>query len=41
MNESEIFKRNEKIEFLQEQVKELMKEKEYLQELLDLMSHLL
>ena len=32
----EIFKRNEKIEFLQEQVKELMKEKEYLQELLDL-----
>ena len=32
----EIFKRNEKIEFLQEQVKEFMKEKGYLQELLDL-----
>ena len=32
----EIYKRIEKIELLQEQVKELMKEKEYLQELLDL-----
>ena len=31
-----IYKRNEKIELLQEQVKELMKEKEYLQELLNL-----
>ena len=31
----EIYIRNEKIKLLQEQVKELMKEKEYLQELLD------
>ena len=32
----EIYRRNEKLELLEEQVKELMKEKEYLQELLDL-----